>query len=329
MPKPVSQQHPELMHYTTLTGLRGIVSSGHFWATDASCLNDSSEITHFFDTRLEPLIRAEAYRYVIELARDPATLARMLKDGGIDKLVEVETLAWSSRIRLATTGMNKPYIVSLSGPSDERIRTSGLLSQWRGYGNDGGYAIVLDTKKFEEALGVEAETFRHMHVQLGDVYYHGIDPSLQPATPDITEFEEVVKTGVSRLVRGGAGEETPRFYDAITSLSCLCKHWGFWEEREVRAVVVPASDEVIAAAGEPAPLLKVEKAFQRDQTRVPYIELFESRLSEVKGPALPIKRVIVGPHRDRTAHAEVVRELLLSHGYVAEVYESQIPYIGR
>ena len=77
MPTPVSQQYPELLHYTTLEGLRGIVSSGCLWATDATYLNDSGEITHFFDERLRALVLEDARNYAIELARTPEYLARM------------------------------------------------------------------------------------------------------------------------------------------------------------------------------------------------------------------------------------------------------------
>ena len=88
MATPVSQLYPELLHYTTLDGLRGILSSGCLWATDASCLNDSSEITHFFDERLRTLLLEEARKYAIELARIPQHLARIVNDGGIDKMVD-------------------------------------------------------------------------------------------------------------------------------------------------------------------------------------------------------------------------------------------------
>lgn len=329
MPTPVSQQYAELMHYTTLAGLRGIVSSNCFWATDAAFLNDSSESTHFFETRLEPLVWSEVRRYAIELAQDPAKLARMVSDGGLDKIVAHEATELASRLRLATASMNKPYILSLSGPSDDRIRTSGLLSQWRGYGSDGGYALVLDTKRLEESLKTEAESHHYMHVQLGDVYYHGINPSIQPATPDVAESEEVVRQGVSRLVRGGTAEETPGFYESVTSLSCLCKHWGFWEEREVRVVVVPASLEVQTAANGSGPPAKAVKTFERGQARVPYVELFAAQAGATLTRPLPIKRVVVGPHRDRADRAKLVKEIPLRYSYDIDVVVSEIPYIGR
>lgn len=329
MSTPVSQQYPELLHYTTLAGLRGILSSGCLWATDATFLNDSSEISHFFDERLRELVAEDARQYAIELAQVPQYLARMVNDGGIDQVVGLEVDAWHSTLRRVTLAMNRPFVLSLSGPSDERVQHSGLLSQWRGYGVDGGYALVFDSQKLESMLTTEATAHHYMHVQIGDVYYHGIDPKIQPATPDVAEYEEIVHQGVRRMMRGGTAEETERFYEAVTALSCLYKHWGFWEEREVRVVVVPASQEVVAAGEPQAPPQKEVHFFNRGERKVPYIELFSTgRLAGATAP-LPIKRVIVGPHKNRELHAESVRQELVSAGYAAEVVQSKIPYIGR
>ena len=225
--------------------------------------------------------------------------------------------------------MNKPFVLALSGPSEARVQHSGLLSQWRGYGSDGGYAIALDTRQLEATLTAEAKMHHYMHVQMGDIYYHGIDPRIQPATPDVAEFEAIVHQGVARMMRGGTAEETERFYEAVTALSCLYKHWGFWEEREVRVVVVPANDEV-ADAGEPhAPPRKEIKSFRRGDKDVPYVELFAAIASESAAGQLPIKRVIVGPHKDRELHAKRVKDLLASNEYAVEVVQSEIPYIGK
>ena len=281
------------------------------------------------DERLRTLVVEDARNYAIELGRVPKYLAQMLIDGGIDKVAAKEANAWHSTLRRVTLAMNRAFVLSLSGPSDVRVQQSGVLSQWRGYGGNGGYALVLDTRKLEVMLEAEARHHNYMHVQLGDVYYHGIEPTIQPATPDIEEYEQIFHQGISRMMRGGTAEETPRFYEAVTSLSCLYKHWGFWEEREVRLVVVPASDEV-ANAGEPqTPPRKEIKAFSRNEKDIPYVELFAAGGPASAKGRLPVKRVIVGPHKDRELHAASVRELLALNGYFAEVAQSEIPYIGR
>jgi hypothetical protein len=329
MPIPVSQHYPELLHYTTFAGLRGILSSGSMWATDAAFLNDSSEISHFFDERLRELIAEDARQYAIELARVPKHLVQMIKDGGFEQVMATEVEAWHSSLRDVTLAMNRPFVLSLSAPSDEKVRHSGLLSQWRGYGDDGGFAIVFDSQELESMLKDEAFAHNYMFVQMGDVYYHEIDPKIQPATSVITEYENIVHQAVCRAIRGGSLEENGRFYEAVTALSCLYKHWGFWEEREVRVVVVPASQDVVAS-GEPQALPQKEVLFRnRDGQELPYVELFSSvGLAGATAP-LPIKRIIVGPHKNREAHAESVRQELDRAGYAVDVVHSKIPYIGR
>lgn len=326
---PVSQQYSELMHYTTLTGLSGILSSGCLWATDAAFMNDSSEITHFFDERLKELIKEDARHYAIELAREPRYLERMIQDGGIEHGVDLATNELFSKLRESTLEFNRPFVLSLSGSRDERVRHSGLLSQWRGYGDDGGYAIVFDTQKLESMLSAEATANYYMFTQFADVYYLGIDPTIQPATPDINESEDIVHQGVRRLLKGGSAEETEMFYDAITALSCFCKHWGFWEEREVRVVVLPANQQVTLEGLSQARPPKEVHYRNRGGQKLPYVELFSSLGLAGATASLPIKRIIVGPHKDRVKHAESVRKALACAGYAVDVVQSEIPYIGR
>ena len=78
----------------------------------------------------------------------------------------------------------------------------------------------------------------------------------------------------------------------MATLSCLYKHWGFHEEREVRIVVIPPNEELIRdgrAAGELRPT-RPRNMFIRGGTPVPYLDLFaqdprgeKSRLPQGRG----------------------------------------------
>lgn len=329
MPKPVTEQYPELMHYTTAAGLTGIVSNSTVWATHAAFLNDAEEMKHFFDVRLFDIAFTEVIDYANELSRSPDSAKKMEADGGIDKIACEEAMNLVAHLRSATLGFNQPYIFSMSAARDPRVSLSGLLSQWRGYGGDGGYAVVFDTIGFEHLLKLEGSSFYYQHAWWGDVHYHGIDPSTQHSTEDVAELEAVLRTGIAKLIRGGTAGETEGFYQAISSLSCLYKHWGFWEEHEVRVVAIPVDGEVAVleqAEGEAKPQ-RQPKTFLRAGIPVPYLELF-THLSDTQS-RLPIKRVIVGPHREKTLRAEAVRRLLAANNYDVEVVCSEIPYIGR
>lgn len=327
MGKAVTEEYSELMHYTTAAGLTGIVSSGALWTTDASFLNDAEELKHFFDVRLIELVRPEVLSYVVELARIPANARQISSDGGVEHLVEKESLLRVEHLREATMATNRPHVFSMSASTDDRIRRSGLLSQWRGYGADGGYALVFDTVEFQKLLEEESGSYHYQHLQWGDVYYYGIDPADQPSGSDVQEFEEQVRHGIAGLLRGRSADEVPDFYQAITSLSCLYKHRGFWEEREVRVIAIPASDDVANMArmeGETRDR-RTLKTFVRAGAPVPYLELFGK-----SPPArLPIKQVIVGPHSASAWRRAAVERLLAANGYDCEIVCSDIPYIGR
>ncbi len=332
MPRAVTEEYTELMHYTTAAGLAGIVSNGCLWANHAAFLNDAEEMKHFFDARLPDLVLPEVLSYMNELARVPEHAKTMEADGGIEKIARSETQMRVESLRTNTLRLNHPYIFSMSATRDPLVSHSGLLSQWRGYGGDGGYALVFDTVEFEQLFKVEEQTYRYQHAWWGNVhYYDGIDPSSQPSSEDVAELEAVVRTGIARMLRGGTAEETNGFYQAISSLSCLYKHWGFWEEREVRVVAIPVDAEIARSAateGETKPQKPI-KTFLRGGLPVPYLELFTQPASSHEQVRLPIKRVIVGPHREAGLRAQAIQRLLAANDYEAEVVCSQIPYIGR
>ena len=330
MPRLVTQEYSELLHYTTAGGLAGILGSGVLWASHASFLNDAEEITHFFDAR-PPTLAGDAIReFITKNIAAPSVASKIESDGGVDAVVQNAVEFATRPIRAATLKFNQPFIFSMSGPTGGRVAKNGLLSQWRGYGGDGGYAIVLDSKKFDHLLKQEGQTRHYQFAQWGDVYYYGAETNQQPSSEEVAQYEDSVKKGVVAMAQGQHPETVDDLYDAVTSLACLFKHWGFAEEQEVRVVCIPAAIDVATAAlaagdSRPAPVVK---SFLRSGVPVPYLELFATAgKSEARG-RLPIKRVIVGPHRDKVRRASAVEHLLRSNGYDSEVVCSEIPYIG-
>jgi hypothetical protein len=56
---------------------------------------------------------------------------------------------------------------------------------------------------------------------------------------------------------------------------------------------------------------------------MPYIKLFG------EGQKLPIRKILVGPHPDKTKRKRAVQQMLEQHAIEAEVLVSDIPYLGR
>jgi Protein of unknown function (DUF2971) len=331
VPKSVAEQYPELLHYTTERGLRGILESGSFWASHASHLNDAEELTHFFDARLYDIAYDAILKHALSLPKTKRKQRALQQGGGYEAIARGDAERITALLRKATIGFHNPYVLSLSAPSNERIARNGLLSQWRGYGGDGGYALVLDTTEFDALLKTEALTHHYQFAQWGDVYYYADDSPEQPSSEEVEQYESIVRRGVLALVTGSPPETVPELYDAITSLSCLYKHWGFAEEHEVRVIAIPASPDIEATAASLGIWKKSRpaKSFSRDEVSVPYIELFKDLDPDHTPTRLPIKRVLVGPHRAKQERAAAVKEVLNEHGYPAEVICSEIPYLGR
>jgi Protein of unknown function (DUF2971) len=327
----VTDEYKELMHYTSAGGLAGIISSGCLWATDATFLNDAQEITHFFDARLSILVKSEMEKYVHELTSIPKIAREIEIAGDIEKVVVDDVKNLVNTLRKATLSINQPYLFSLTGTHNQKIQANGLLSQWRGYGVDGGYSIVFNTTEFESLLKKEESLHHYQHVEWGDVFYYQKAESNQPAKDDVANLEEIVRSGLGVVIRGGTADEVDGFYRAITSLSCLYKHWGFEEEHEVRVIVIPVNKDIAKLAfeaGERKPQKTID-SFIRGGMPIPYLKLFAAADTNHEKTRLPIKRVIIGPHRDSVIRKHAVERLLASNGYECEVVCSEIPYIGR
>lgn len=329
MPRTVPEAHAELLHYTSAAGFLGILESDSLRATNSAFLNDSTEISLFFEKRLAKILEAGIRA---ELAADPELqvlpqFASTPQEA--DAVVTRYASDMADAIRTTTERFNEPYLTCFSAPANDRARVDGLLSQWRGYGKDGGYALVFDTKRLEELLKAEATSFWYQHVQWGDVHYHQDDDDLAAAEPEIHEAENALRAAIGRFIKNPDSSELESTFEPVASLSCLYKHWGFHEEREVRIVAIPPNEELVReglAAGELRPV-RPRNVFIRGGTPVPYFDLFaQSPRSDAF--RLPVQRVIVGPNPQSQLRRQAVEQVLRMRGVNAEVVVSQIPYIG-
>lgn len=149
MSKDVSAAYDELFHYTGASGLTGIITTGTLWVTHAALLNDQEEYHIFFDKRLPALLR-RAIDVAYASVKDRSDVKRtMKKAGGVQTYKERTLSELIPMLADRTRGMNEPYVLSFCASTSERISAHGLLSQWRGYGKDGGYAIAFDTAGLE------------------------------------------------------------------------------------------------------------------------------------------------------------------------------------
>jgi len=204
-----------------------------------------------------------------------------------------------------------------------------LLSQWRGYGIGGGAALIFDTEKLEEILAKESISYQYSAVLLADLIYS--DDELKFKNELSGEIK--ILSDIARQFFNHENYEKEKEIDSsrgyIPFVKCISryKHFGFSEEKEVRVVALPTvfDEEYIKLAKADDAILKPEKMRKyrlKNEQRVPYIDLFE--LDDIK---LPIKKIIIGPHKDKEAREIELREILSKTNI--EIACSEIPYADR
>ncbi|MBA0046302.1 DUF2971 domain-containing protein [Mycobacteroides sp. LB1] len=136
-----------LYHYTTASGLEGILSSSTLFATHIGYLNDAQELKHGVK-HIEKLLCASSDLVASIAARYPEHSIRVAD--GINQLrTEFTSEDHQSLIK-------HPYVTCLSAKGDR-------LSQWRGYGGTGGYAIHFDTKLLQKTVRLRGLDGPHVY----------------------------------------------------------------------------------------------------------------------------------------------------------------------
>lgn len=318
--RPIYEAHPELFHYTSAGGLEGILRSQSLWGTHWQYLNDAGELRHFSE-KLPSLLKDTRIAAAEELARNKDGFKEWAESqGGIEVLVdeEVRGLVRDFQDSLVpldpTQQIFEFYVTSFCTPegSFEEVRTHGLISMWRCYGN-GGYALVFDTAELDRLLWVEAKAYPSRMV------FGGVGYSCDP--PHVLES----RVGALSKLRKKMSESTFNSPEANTALlrpllDCFIhyKHWAFAEEREVRLTTILNGEQMRAVAPE-------DDTTRRERGRhiqcgAPRIHLFEGL-----GYRLPIKRVIVGPGSSQPTREAELRALLEELKLDIPVVLSNIP----
>jgi len=171
-----------------------------------------------------------------------------------------------------------------------------LLSQWRAYGTDHGYAIEFDAALLKSAVS-ELEGYEPSRM-LAKVRY-GYDSAV-----------ETVHSAQAALVSdtnlGHYGVHAHYMALQLTALLASVKHPGFKEEQEWRIIAgYEYSDPAVVQFRSSSVAI------------VPYIIIPFSKAAVVS--------VRVGPGRHTDVRQEGVRRLLQKHQYDTEVTHSEVP----
>lgn len=123
-------------------------------------------------------------------------------------------------------------------------------------------------------------------------------------------------------------EDARELSEPLTMLSSFSKHRGFAEEWEVRLVLLLLGPKLKSHPEFQSVRQHPVKMMVRGGETVPFVELCVREVNGIR-QHLPIKRIIVGPHRDKNDRKRAVQLLLKQHGLTADVSVSDIPYRDR
>lgn len=266
-----------LFHYTTATRLLGILKTSSIWATDLRFLNDAEEAVYARGRFVE------AVRAVENPALDPTHHLHHMADEFGQTFMSYKQL-----VEQVITSFSFPAYVACFCESGD------LLSQWRAYGSDHGYAIEVKVDVLEN-IALQAH---QVPIELLQVRY-GHD-----AADDLVATVMRVISEDTNL--GHLGVHAHFMALRLASMLAKVKHPGFREEREWRIVGTFEYEDP-----------QLVKFRSTPMAIVPYID--------VPLPNDAISSVRVGPGRYVDVREEGVRRLLAAVGCGATVLHSDLP----
>jgi hypothetical protein len=269
----------KLCHYTSLEGAIGIISGGDLWLTNSRYSNDDEELNY-------------GHRLVDAVLDELETEAT----------ANVPRLDWLRRLRSQVRNArgDQVYVCCF-------CEKDNLLSQWRGYAeNGGGISVEFDPNGFTAVAGPDCS---HGLMRLWKVFY------------DREQQRKIIRDCVDYAYwPTGSEDDRSRFVvDALQFFMPTFKNGDFREEQERRLIFTPYPGAV------PKPKFRTRRGLL-----VPYFSLRE--LSEPGGGPgikLPIRGVLIGPGLHRALNVESARMMLAKHDYSdVPVQASTTPYRG-
>jgi hypothetical protein len=279
---PHPELSPPLWHYTTFDAFESITRTQVLWASKIQFLNDEKEFTH----AAEIVGNAVSNR-----------LHTMGRSHTSEDVASVQSVFSQAQIT------NK-CVVCFSQSRDQ-------LSQWRGYSLGApapALAIGFDPVKLAEVAAGLSHGWK-----IEQCIYHLADQEAA-AAPIV---EAILSEWPGQDVRTDARRECIRNavfrkWDEYLHLAPRLKHEGFQEEREVRLVSMPVSDNKLWR-------------FRRSPTLiVPYVEFPLTHAGATLDSL--IREIVVGPNPHSKVIAVAVGQMCHSRGIRAAVRGSNIPY---
>jgi hypothetical protein len=196
-----------IYHYTSQTGLLGIVRTKQIWATNAHYQNDSKE-----------------FQYALELS---AGIISGLSGYGTPP--EEERLSRAMKGALESIKNLNIFVTSFSEHRDQ-------LSQWRGYCPvGGGFAIGFEFDQIKTSI--EAQGFRLVPCIYAQSDQYQILKDIADGVLKRYKNDLMSAVPIKRALK----QRSDEYMMEVVQLAPLIKHYSFSEELEWRAVSPPTA----------------------------------------------------------------------------------------
>jgi hypothetical protein len=208
---------PLLAHYTSIETLEQILINNEMWFSNPLYMNDIEELRFGLN---EGAAAFRQHSGIREACGEPARYSVLLQsfDNHFQQFDQIHAF--------------DTYVLCFSEHHIDD--TDGLLSMWRGYGNNGhGVAIVIDTAKIE-AVGIPL-------LIVSKVSYASRDERLQWIKNKLDEFAGLLKQVA--LSGDALNAAASALLERIKTFAIFTKHRGFREEKEWRFVHVKQYDQ--------------------------------------------------------------------------------------
>lgn len=304
-----------LFHYTTADGLLGILQNKEIWSTAYYCANDVSELRAGKDV-LTSIFRLKTHQMIQEA--DPRVNTFRMRGVDIREYAD----RFEDWILGAALNFFCVYISCFCKHSKEKDFQNGLLSQWRGYGPDGGYALQFSRERLEECA-IQANKRLNLNYEIQDVHYTPKNFLKDRVTEHSETFisaymehldmlaNDILETRTIRSPIAGLGGGP---LESILEYIIYTKNEHFSEENECRMCVV----EPVSSESEVLPV----DYFNRSGLIVPF-----TRTPQEFNILECIDWIIVGPGPRIRNRFNSVSQMVRKIGLNVKVRPSHIPFV--
>lgn len=284
-----------LFHYTTNDGVSGILNNNSLFASLCGISNDSSEIEYAISV-IYNIFRPHAEEYIYSHEK----IGDLISDGA-----DITSLP-HSYLKLIVWSMLKTkriFTISFCKHNNNQNYLHGLLSQWRGYGADGGYAIQINYNRLCEATNNLNSD--ELYCKLKKCQYGPNGTFTDNLNSNIEELVDKFKLYFESYLGHHVGEQnriqplqgfSEELFNSVVESLAFTKSPHFEEENEWRIVILNNSNNEVGIRASRSGLTTYIK-FPAEGVMIDYID-----------------RILVGPHPSQQQRCDAVSVYLDARG---------------